>query len=129
MDNPFDDNFFKGVNSSLDALDSAADKHAYDSKRTADGVLLEKGLTVWLITSPLGTEPWTIKSYNNTYSTWNIVFDEGRKGKGDARYSVLYADKSKAIAARKSKLASEILEIYDEQISPLKKELEKLEKI
>jgi hypothetical protein len=127
MENPFDDDFFASVNSSLDALDQAADKQAHDSKYTADGVLLEVGLEVWCVDNTLGKEPWTLKSYQKNYGTWFIVFDEGRKGKRDARYTIMYADKSKAKNARKSKLAAEILEIYDEQISSLAKELEELE--
>jgi hypothetical protein len=129
MENPFDDNFFDNVNKTLEALDKAAEEQAHDSRYTADGVLLEKGLEVWCVDNTLGKEPWTLKSYQKNYGTWFIVFDEGRKGKRDARYTIMYVDKSKAIAARKSKLAAEILEIYDEQISSLAKELEKLEKI
>ena len=129
MGNPFDDTFFASVNSSLDALDKAAEKQVHDSRYTADGVLLEKGLEVWCVDNTLGKEPWTLKSYHKNYNTWFIVFDEGRKGKRDARYTVMYADKSKAITARKSKLAAEILEIYDEQIYSLAKELAELEKL
>ena len=126
MENPFDDNFFDNVNKTLEALDDASKKQAYDSKYTADGVLLEKGLEVWCVDSPLGDEPWTIHSYHGNYGTWFLVFDEGRKGKRDARYTAMYADKSYAIEARKSRLASEILKIYTEQIFPLRKELEKI---
>jgi hypothetical protein len=126
MENPFDDNFFNNVNKTLEALDDAAEKQAHDSRYTADGVLLEKGLKVWCVDNSLGGEPWTVRSYQKNYGTWFIVFDEGRKGKRDARYSVMYACKPKAISARMDVIHAQIMKITKDEITPKKEEIRRL---
>ncbi len=125
MKSPFNDKFFGNVLSSLDALDQAAEKQAHDKQYTADGVLLEKGLKVWCVDLPFGKTPWELWYGKN--GSWFMTKRNGQKR--DAYYTVVYADKTRAVFARKNKIVAEILKIDDEYISSRRKELEELEKI
>jgi len=131
--NPFDDKFFEGVLSDLQAFDKRAEQQAHDRQFTADGVKLEKGLEVWCVDYPLGKIPWVLRSKDNRENTWSMSHISSKEKRTtasrDANYRVMYAHKAKAMSARMDKLKKEMDDINDKEIIPRGREIMQLAKM
>ena len=131
MENPFDEEFFDKTLKSLDALDKAAKKHEHDRKYTADGVLIEEDLEVWMIDYPLGKSPWRIKYEQKDNRSWFMmgIGAGGGSTKRSGNFRDMYADKIKAINQRIVNLHAEIDKVNAEEIFPRLNEVKALREI
>ncbi len=130
--NPLKD-IFPSVLASLEALGKAADKQMEESKYTADGVLLEKGLKVWCVDVHIYSKDisraWEITNNHRGRDGWPLYQGKNSRISRSAFYNRLFASKKKATIFRIGVLKKEIQLILREQIAPLEKEVEDLVKM